>query len=411
VSTTSSKLQPANGAQEPNSTGQAPVSVLHLSAAESMLFPILRDQLKYLSKAGFDIHTASIDGPLARRIRDEEHLPWTALPLTREIAPLSDWRALKFIENFCREKKFSIVHTHTPKGNVVGQWAARRAGIPIVMQTLHGFYFHDRMSWWKRRVWKSIERFSASHSDFVLCQNPEDVETSVRERIIPAEKIALLGNGIDLAKFTPTSETDPRRIKIRKEFNIPPDAIVVGMAGRFVAEKGFPEFISACGLVCGSNAQVEMLAIGLHQPSERGSQAWSPSSLGALGNRATILTNRDDMADLYAAMDIAVLPSHREGFPRTLMEGAATGLPQICTNIRGCRQTVEDGKTGFLIEVGDVPALADRIRRLAADRDLRQRMGQAAREKAVKEFDQIAVFKKVEQTYRMLLQKKAIRKF
>src|SRR5476651_397579 len=128
-------------------------SVLHLSAAESMLFPILRDQLKFLAGAGFDIHTASIDGPLARRLQELDGYPWTPLPLTREIAPLSDWRARNFIEDFCRRESFDIVHTHTPKGNVIGQWAARRAGVPIVLQTLHGFYFHDRMPWFKRRVW------------------------------------------------------------------------------------------------------------------------------------------------------------------------------------------------------------------------------------------------------------------
>jgi glycosyltransferase involved in cell wall biosynthesis len=390
---------------QPTANRQQSVSVLHLSAAESMLFPILRDQLRYLSNAGFEVHTASIDGPWAHKIRDEEHLPWTALPLSREIAPFSDWRALKFIENLCREKRFTIVHTHTPKGNVVGQWAARRAGVPVVLQTLHGFYFHDRMPWWKRRVWKSIERFSASHSDFVLCQNPEDVDTAVRERIIPAEKIMLLGNGIDLEKFTATGENDPRRVRIRQELNIPANACVVGMVGRFVAEKGFPEFISACGLICSVAPNIHIFVVGSQQPSERAGESWSPSSFGSLSSRAKVLTNRtpDEMPALYAAMDIHVLPSHREGFPRTLMEGAATGLPQICTNIRGCRQTVEDNKTGFLIEVGDVPALADRIRRLAADRELCMRMGRAAREKAEKEFDQRAVFQKVEQTYRRLL--------
>src|SRR5476651_547469 len=117
-----------------------------------MLFPILRDQLKYLSNAGFEIHTASIDGAFARKLQQLDGYPFTPVPFTRSaLAPFAHWRSVKFVEQLCREKKFDIVHTHTPVGNVLGQWGARRAGTPVVLQTLHGFYFHERMSWLKRR--------------------------------------------------------------------------------------------------------------------------------------------------------------------------------------------------------------------------------------------------------------------
>ncbi|MFH0940205.1 MAG: glycosyltransferase family 4 protein [Planctomycetota bacterium] len=381
-----------------------PISVLHLVAADNMLFPILRDQLCFLRAAGYDIHTASIDGPLGRRIHDDDGFPWTPLPLTRALSPFSDWRALRFIERFCREKKFTIVHTHTPKGNVIGQWAARRAGVPVVLQTLHGFYFHERMPAWKRRMWISIERFSARHSDHILCQNPEDMETAVRERIVAPERITLLGNGIDLTRFVPVSDCDERRLRMRRELNIPADALVVGMVGRFVVEKGFPEFIAAGEMLAAQLPRLHLLAVGHRLASERTGETWSPpTSNSRLAGKFTIRSDRDDMPDLYACMDVHVLPSHREGFPRALMEGAATGLPQVCTNIRGCRQTVEAGKTGLLVEVGNVPALAAAIRQLLIDADLRRQLGQAARAKALVEFDQRKVFEKVENCYRNLL--------
>jgi len=383
------------------------ISVLHLVAAESMLFPILREQLLYLREAGFDIHTASIDGPLARRILDDG-FPWTALPLTREISPLSDYRARRFIEEFCRQKKFTIVHTHTPKGNVVGQWGARRAGVPIVLQTLHGFYFHERMAEWKRRLWISIERFSATHSDHVLCQNPEDVETALREGIAPREKLTLLGNGIDISRFQPAGPDDARRARIRRELNIPENALVVGMCGRFVAEKGFPEFLRAGEILAPKFPNLHLLAIGHKLVSERAGDAWQPPQSGPLAGKLTILTNRDDMCDLYACMDVNVLPSHREGFPRVLMEGAATGLAQVATHIRGCRQTVEDARTGFLVEVNNPAALAEKIEALLLDPTLRESMGRAARAKAESEFDQRKVFEKVASCYRTLLNEKKV---
>ncbi len=384
------------------------IKVLHLAAAESMIFPILREQLRALRDAGFDVHTACIDGPLGRRIQ-EDGFRWTAVPFSREMAPLADWRALRFVERFCRENAFDIVHTHTPKANVIGQWAARRAGVPIVLQTLHGFYFHERMAWLKRRVWIAIERFSARHSDHILCQNPEDVETALRQRIALPGQITLLGNGIDLRSFRPASADDPRSLQIRRELGIPGDAVVVGMVGRLVAEKGFPEFVAAGEQLAARFPNLHLLVVGHQLVSDRAAQQWRPAQTSALGNRLHALSNRDDMPQLYAAMDVNVLPSHREGFPRVLMEGAAAGLPQVATRIRGCRQTIDDGKTGFLVDVADVNALAARIADLLADAKLRATLGAAARVKAEAEFDQQNVFERVVACYRELLRMKSTR--
>jgi glycosyltransferase involved in cell wall biosynthesis len=291
---------------------------------------------------------------------------------------------------------------------VIGQWAARRAGVPVVLQTLHGFYFHDRMPPLRRRKWIWIERFSARHSDHVLCQNPEDVETAVRERIVPPERITLLGNGVDLRRFHPAAPGDPRRARVRQELNLPADALVVGMVGRFVAEKGFPEFLQAAQTIAARTAlPVRFLVVGHKLESERAGETWAPPAAGVLAGRLAILSDRDDMPDLYAAMDIHVLPSHREGFPRALMEGAATALPQVATQIRGCRQTVADGTTGFLVDVGDVKALAERCERLLNDTSLRTAMGAAARAKAEAEFDQRRVFEKVRACYNTLLARRA----
>ena len=383
-----------------------PIRVLHLAAADIMLFPILRDQLCFLRDHGYEIHTASIDGPLARRLRDEDHFPWTPLPLTREIAPIADWRAARYITDFCKSERFDVVHTHTPKGNVVGQWAARKARVPIVLQTLHGFYFHELMPCCKRRIWVSIERFSARQSDHILCQNPEDVETAIREKVARKDKISLLGNGIDLQRYRPGLLSPEARSAYRHQHGIPSDALVIGICGRFVAEKGFPEFLEAGRSLLDKHPQLHLLAFGHRLASERAGEAWSPQQSGIPADRVTVLQDRDDLPELYSCMDINVLPSHREGFPRVLMEGAASGLPQVATQIRGCRQTVADNETGFLVPVRDVPALAEAIDRLLSDVQLRERYGRAARQKAEEEFDQQRVFQKVDACYRELIARK-----
>ncbi len=371
-----------------------------------MLNPNLRDQLIFLREQGCDVSTASIDGRLARRLRDEDGFRWTPLPLSREFAPLADLRAVRFVQRFCRENRFDIVHTHTPKGNLVGQWGARLAGTPAVVQTLHGFYFHERMNWAARRAWIDIERFSASHSDHILCQNPEDVETAVRERIAERGRITELGNGIDLERFVPVDEAGRRAA--RERIGIPADARVIGMVGRFVAEKGFPEFLDAARLIAQRFDDVYFLAVGHRVSSERKSDRFDfnavfPSLDGVLKNKLKILSDRDDMPALYASMTVHVLPSHREGFPRSLIEGAACGLPQVATAIRGCRQAIIDGETGFLTPPGDARALAERIIQLLDDARLCCEMSSRAKILAANKFDRRAVFRLLRECYSALL--------
>ncbi len=383
-----------------------PLKVLHLSAADIMLFPILRDQLRYLRDLGYEVHTASMDGPLAHRLRNVEGFPWTALPLDRSVAPLKDWRSVRFIEKFCREAGFQIVHTHTPKGNFVGQWGARRAGVPIVLQTLHGFYFHENMKTLERQAWIRLEKFSAKHSDHILCQNPEDVDTALREGIAGKDQITLLGNGIDLNAFRPDLLSADERRAYRKSLGIPEGALVVGMCGRFVTEKGYPELFEAARKLMPHHPALHFLLAGHKLDSERSGESCRPEEAGLPQERVRVLYDRDDMPRLYACMDLHVLPSHREGFPRVLIEGAASGLPQVATAIRGCRQTIKDQETGFLVPLKDPPSLIAGIERLLKDASLRLSMGRAARAMAEREFDQRQVFKIVSDCYDDLIRKK-----
>lgn len=390
-----------------------------------MLNPNLRDQLIFLRRAGCDVRTASIDGRLARKLRDEDGFPWTPLPLTREFNPLSDLRAVRFIERFVREQQFDIVHTHTPKGNLIGQWGARMAGAPIVLQTLHGFYFHDRMPAVQRRAWIEIEKFSAKFSDHILCQNPEDVDTALHEGIASPGKISELGNGTDLARFKPIDAAT--RARLREKMGIPSEARVIGMVGRFVREKGFPEFVEAARHVAKDYPDVHFLAVGHVMASERAGSSYSfEGPAEHLKDRFHILTDRDDMPELYGCMDIHVLPSHREGFPRALIEGAAMGLPQVATNIRGCRQVLfgreaaisapqRSGEewaknplivcqNGVMIEPGDAEGLARALRFLLDDTRLCSKMSESSRRFAVGEFDQRAVFERLVGRYLKMIE-------
>jgi glycosyltransferase involved in cell wall biosynthesis len=124
---------------------------------------------------------------------------------------------------------------------------------------------------------------------------------------------------------------------------------------------------------------------------------------GAEAAGVRFLGQRDDVVDLYAAMDVYVLASHREGYPRSAMEASAMGVPVVATNIRGCRQVVDDGVTGLLVPPADVGALAGAIIRVATNAELRARMGRAARTRAEQLFDERRVIETTLSVYERLL--------
>ncbi len=209
----------------------------------------------------------------------------------------------------------------------------------------------------------------------------------------------MLGNGIDLTRFEPDAA---KRSRVRLDLGLDDDDIVIGAVGRLVREKGYPELLEANRAVKEQVSSASLVVVGPHEPDK--ADALSVSEIAAAEDAGVrFLGHRDDVEDLYPAMDIYVLASHREGFPRSAMEAAATGLPLILTNIRGCRQVVNDGVNGLLVPPDNATALATAITELAQSRDLRARMGAAGITKAALDFNQQRVIETTLATYRRLL--------
>jgi glycosyltransferase involved in cell wall biosynthesis len=199
---------------------------------------------------------------------------------------------------------------------------------------------------------------------------------------VPAARIHLLGNGVDLARFDPAGVDGATRATVRDEMGAGDGDVVCGVVGRLVWEKGYREVLEAAAALRERAPNVRVVIVGPEDPDK--ADGVRPSDLRGV----TWLGHRDDMAAVYGAMDVYVLASYREGFPRSAMEAAAMGLPVIATDIRGCRQVVDDGVTGRLVPPRDAAALTEAVATVAGDAALRERMGAAARVKATREFDQ-----------------------
>jgi glycosyltransferase involved in cell wall biosynthesis len=381
-----------------------PPTVVHVTTVDVSLEGLLGPQLEAIAAAGYRVIGVSAPGPHVDALsrRGIEHVPLAHA--TRAMAPTEDVRAMAELVSLFRRIRPSIVHTHTPKPSVYGRVAARLARVPVVVNTVHGLYALPDDPWAKRLAVYGVERLAASCSQAELVASPEDLHTLRRLRV-PADRLVLLeaGLGIDLERFDPDAVTATDRAAARRELGATGDGdVVVGVVARLVREKGYPEIFDAARRLRLRYPEVRVAAIGPDE-SDKADRLSETDRRVAHEAGVRFLGARDDVVRLYAGMDIFVLPSHREGFPLTLMEAAAMGLPVVATDIRGCRQIVDDGGTGLLVPVGDPVALAAAIERLVTNRDERRRFGSAARRKAQACFDHRRCIEATLATYQRLL--------
>jgi glycosyltransferase involved in cell wall biosynthesis len=316
--------------------------------------------------------------------------------MERELHPGQDLRSLRALVHCFREHRFDVVHTHTPKAGLIGPVAARLAGVPVVVHTIYGLLFHDRMPWRRRALFWMPEKITATCAHWLLAQSREDMEVAVRTHLCAPGKIVYEGNGIDVRHFSPARVARDAR----REVGLAPEDVVVGSVGRLVYEKGFGELFAAAEQLRRQGSRVRFLVIGPEEPDQ--DDAIERSRLEALRRDGTVVFTgwKDDMPRWYATMDMFALPSHREGIPRSCMEAAAMGVPVIASDIRGCREVVRHGETGLLVPVRNAGALAAAIEQLAADPELRRNLGALGREHICRNFDYSLVIERVLNFYR-----------
>ncbi|MFZ4518756.1 MAG: glycosyltransferase family 4 protein [Microthrixaceae bacterium] len=376
--------------------------LVHVTTTDISLELLLGPQLSAFVAAGYEVFGLSAPGPFVERIeaRGVTHLPLANA--TRAMAPHRDLLALGELRSTFRRLRPTIVHTHNPKPGVYGRLAARAARVPVVVNTVHGLYAlpGDRLR--KRAVVYGLERIAATCSDAELVQNPEDLDTLRHVLRIPASRLVLLGNGIDLNRFGAGPDDADRRAGARAALGIDDDAVVVGAVGRLVAEKGYPELFEAWRTVRTRHPRAVLVVAG-PDDADKADALDRATVAAATEDGVRFLGMRDDVEELYRAFDLYVLASHREGFPRSAMEAAAAGLPIVATDIRGCRQVVDDGVTGILVPPRAARELAGALDGLLADDDRRRAMSVAAAARAVAEFDQERVISTTLTTYDRLL--------
>lgn len=376
--------------------------LVHVTTVDMSLALLLGPQLMAFAEAGMEVIGISAPGPYVPQLESWgiRHVPFRHA--TRSSAPGQDLLAFFELVRVFRNLRPDIVHTHNPKPGLYGRLAAWATGVPGVVNTVHGLYATAEDPAIKRWAVYSLERMASLCSGAELIQNEEDL--ALLERLgVPKRKLVLLGNGVDLERFRPPA-TAMERLQARANLGVQGDVVVVGTVARLVWQKGFRELFAAAQLLKDRCPNIVFVVVGGSDRDKSDSIGNDELNDASRQGHVVFARSREKMEEVYPAFDLFVLPSHREGFPRSAMEAAASGLPVVATDIRGCRQVVSHGVTGLLVPLRDPPRLAAAIEELAADADVRHRMGVAARRKAEAEFDDRIVVAKTLHVYEQVLE-------
>jgi glycosyltransferase involved in cell wall biosynthesis len=336
---------------------------------------------KDLASRGYD--TTLVAGRIARGedsmsyVADELGVDVIALSeLHREISPLYDPIAIARLVREIRRVRPHILHTHTAKAGAVGRTAALLAGDarpPVIVHTFHGHVLRGYFDPVRTRLFRETERALASHTTRLIAVGPQVRDDLVELGVAPAEKFTVIRLGIDLESRVRTQD---RRAEFRRLFGIPEDRFVVGWIGRMTAIKRVPDILRSFDALLRQGVKATLCLVG-DGPDRRAAEVQA-KELG-ISHDVIFLGYQRDVSPYYALFDALVLPSANEGTPVVAIEALAAGRPVVATRVGGVPDVVTEGEDGYLVEVGDIDAIADALARLARDPELRRTMGERGR--------------------------------
>jgi len=361
-----------------------------------------------LAERGYD--TTLVAGSLAR---GEDSMAFVAerlgvrlvrvAELRRDLSPYHDVVALLRLVRLIRAERPQILHTHTAKAGALGRVAAllaRDARPPVVVHSFHGHVLRGYFDPVRTFGFRVVERWLARRSTVLVAVSPEVRDDLVSLGIAAPERFAVIRLGLAFDERVPSNPA--QRTETRRRLDIPDDRFVVGWIGRMTAVKRAEDLLLAFRRLREAGVDACLCLVG--DGPERATIERRARELGVMAD-TLFVGFQTDVAPFYAAFDAFVLPSSREGTPASAIEALAAGLPVVTTRVGGLPDVVSDGEDGFLVEVGAVDALAERLQRLAADPALRERMGAAGRRRVLQRYSAGRLVDDMDALYRSLLSK------
>lgn len=320
--------------------------------------------------------------------------------LRRSINPLRDSQAYFQIRRLISEFKPDVVHTHSAKAGILGRAAAWNLGVPAIVHTVHGAPFHEYQPHFARKLFQLAEKWAAKRCHHIISVADAMTQRMVNANVAKEEKFSTIYSGMDVEPFLTSGSF---RSRIRADFGISDEHVVIGKIARLFHLKGHEDMIRSAKRVVSKYPNVRFLFVGdglLRDQLDR--------QIKDLGLEEyfcfTGLVDPSEVPKLIAAMDVLAHASYREGLARALPQALISGVPAISYDIDGAREVVLDEITGLLVPAGDIERLSDAIEKLVEDASYRQTLGAEGRRRFADRFRHQVMTREIRSLYVKLLE-------
>lgn len=316
--------------------------------------------------------------------------------LVRPIQPAADLRALLGLTRLLRRLRPTIVHTHSSKAGILGRWAARLAGVPIIIHSIHGFGFTPGQQPLLQRLLIRLERTTGRFTTRFITVSEANRQRGIALGLFSGERCALIRSGVDLHLFRQTCVDVEKK---KGDLGLEPDRPVIGMIAPLKPQKAPLDFVRLAALVHKVRPDAQFVEIG---DGELRSEVEAEIERKGLQHVVHLLGWRRDIAEVLRCFDVLVLTSHWEGLPRVYLEALSSGVPVVGTNADGAAEVIRDGVNGFLVEPGNLSRMAKEVLGLLAAPELARTMGRQGQALA-EEFDIHQMVRRQEEEYERLI--------
>lgn len=384
--------------------------IIRITTVPGSFLSLLSGQLKFMGQY-FEMVAVSGKGyeqngeSLLYKVSLGEESRTIEVEMTRKITPIKDLIAVYILYKVFKKEKPQIVHSHTPKAGTLSMIAAKYAGVPHRLHTIAGLPLVE-VTGFKRSILNWVEKLTYAHATMIYPNSFGLKKIILDHKFTSERKLRIIGkgssNGINTVHFDETLFSEEEKNQLKLKTGILPTDFVFIFMGRMVRDKGINELIGAFKNINKQFKNTKLLLLGAYEkeldPLFTDTEAEIDSNLNikAIGWQA-------DVRPFLAISDTLVFPSYREGFPNTVMQASAMGLPCIVSDINGCNEIIKDGVNGIVIPVKNQQAIEEAMKKIIGNDDFRHSLTLKSREMICENYSQQYVWNEILKEYKQLL--------
>jgi glycosyltransferase involved in cell wall biosynthesis len=379
--------------------------LIRVTTVPMALKVLLRGQMRYMKKNGFEVIMVSSDGEELEDVLQYEDCPHHIVPMTRKITPVADSQSLWTLYRFLKKEKPDIVHSHTPKAGLMAMLAAKFAGVKIRVHTIAGLRFMTATGF-TRKILIRMEKITANAATHVWPNSMSLLKYVQENKLVRANKLEVIGkgssNGIDLTRFSKVALSPEGIQKAKQAISYSPSLTYLLSVGRIVKDKGISELSKAFSSLYKENDKLRLVLVGTFE------EKLDPLDEDVMHLVKThpgiILAGWHDEVEYFMSVaDILVHPSYREGFPNVVLQAGAMECPVVCSRIEGNVDIIDENINGLIFTSRDENDLYQKLKQAIAEPELMKQRSKLLRKKIEENFDRTFVQEQLRQKYEFLL--------